>query len=50
MKILLCCKALALDNFYIKPIDNLSTMKWQHATADYNKILQKGTMVNVCGF
>ena len=28
--------------FYLKPIDNLSTMEWQHATADYAKILNKG--------
>ena len=28
--------------FYLKPIDNLSTMEWQHATADYTKILKKG--------
>ena len=28
--------------FYLKPIDNLSTMEWQHATADYAKILKKG--------
>lgn len=27
---------------YLKPIDNLSTMEWQHATADYSKILHKG--------
>lgn len=28
--------------FYLKPIDNLSTMEWQHATADYRKVLKKG--------
>ena len=28
--------------FYLKPIDNLSTMEWQHATADYAKILSRG--------
>jgi len=27
---------------YLKPIDNLSTMEWQHATADYRKVLCKG--------
>lgn len=27
---------------YLKPIENLSTMEWQHATADYAKILNKG--------
>lgn len=32
----------ALQKFYLKPIDNLSTMEWQHATADYTKVLQKG--------
>ena len=30
------------DNFYLKSIDNLSTFEWQHATADYNKVLDKG--------
>lgn len=34
--------AEALLNFYLKPIDNLSTMEWQHATADYKKVLEKG--------
>lgn len=34
--------AEALNNFYLKPIDNLSTMEWQHATADYKKVLEKG--------
>lgn len=28
--------------FYLKPIDNLSTFEWQHATADYSKIIRKG--------
>ena len=28
--------------FYLKNIDNLSTMEWQHATADYKKVLEKG--------
>ncbi len=32
----------AFKLFYLKPIDNLSTMEWQHATADYAKILNKG--------
>ena len=31
-----------MSNFYLKPIDNLSTMEWQHATADYTKVLDKG--------
>ena len=28
--------------FYLKPIDNLTVLEWQHATADYQKILSKG--------
>ena len=28
--------------FYLKSVDNLSTQEWQHATADYTKVLQKG--------
>ena len=32
----------AMNNFFLKPIDNLSTMEWQHATADYKKVLEKG--------
>lgn len=28
--------------FYLKPIDNLTVFEWQHATADYQKILDKG--------
>ena len=32
----------AMSNFFLKPIDNLSTMEWQHATADYKKVLEKG--------
>ena len=31
-----------IKNFYIKPVDNLSTFEWQHATADYKKVLEKG--------
>jgi formate C-acetyltransferase len=31
-----------MSNFYLKSIDNLSTMEWQHATADYQKVLDKG--------
>ena len=30
------------QDFYLKPVDNLSTFEWQHATADYKKVLQKG--------
>ena len=29
-------------DFYLKPIDNFSTFEWQHATADYKKVLDKG--------
>ena len=28
--------------FYCKSVDNLSTFEWQHATADYKKVLEKG--------
>ncbi len=28
--------------FYLKPVDHLSTFEWQHATADYQKVLAKG--------
>lgn len=28
--------------FYCKPIDNLVTQEWQHATADYRKVLKIG--------
>jgi len=31
-----------ISNFYLKSVDNLSTMEWQHATADYKKVLEKG--------
>ena len=34
--------AEVMSNFYLKSIDNLSTMEWQHATADYQMVLQKG--------
>ena len=30
------------NDFYLKAIDNLSTFEWQHATADYKKVLDKG--------
>jgi formate C-acetyltransferase len=32
----------AFRTLYLKPIDNLSTMEWQHATADFSKILNNG--------
>lgn len=31
-----------LQEFYGSPVDNLSTFEWQHATADYKKVLEKG--------
>ena len=34
----------ALEKYYLKPIDNLSTMEWQHATADYEGVLNGGIM------
>ncbi|MDY5231375.1 MAG: pyruvate formate lyase family protein [Eubacteriales bacterium] len=33
-----------MSQFYLKPVDNISTMEWQHATADYKKILDKGIL------
>ena len=32
----------ALDKHYLKKIDNISTMEWQHATGDYIRVLNKG--------
>ena len=32
----------ALNKYYLKPQENLSTMEWQHATADYKRVLEKG--------
>ena len=34
----------AFGEFFLKPVDNLSTMEWQHATADYANILKKGIL------
>ena len=34
--------AAVRDAFYLKPLDNLSTMEWQHATADYEQVLDNG--------
>ena len=34
----------ALEKYYLKPQENLSTMEWQHATADYKKVLEKGIL------
>ena len=33
---------LIKQDFFLKSIDNLSTFEWQHATADYQKVLDKG--------
>ncbi len=38
----------ALDKYYLKPIESLSTMEWQHATADYKRVLEKG-IVGIIG-
>ncbi len=32
----------ALEKYYLKPQENLSTMEWQHATADYKRVLEIG--------
>jgi len=34
--------AEVMEKFYLKAVDNLVTMEWQHATADYSKVLKKG--------
>lgn len=31
-----------MGHFYNKPLDNLSTFEWQHATANYNRIIRVG--------
>lgn len=31
-----------MNLFYLKSVDNLSTMEWQHATGDYTKVLNNG--------
>lgn len=31
-----------LREFFQKPLNNLSTFEWQHATADYNMLIRKG--------
>ena len=33
---------LLKEDFYLKPVENLSTCEWQHATADYQKVLDIG--------
>lgn len=37
-----------LNLFYLKPADNLSTMEWQHATADYKRVPDKGISEIIC--
>ena len=34
----------ALEKYYLKPQENLSTMEWQHATADYKRVLEAGML------
>ena len=36
--------AEAIEKYYLKPKENLSTMEWQHATADYKSVLEKGIL------
>ncbi len=31
-----------MRDFYCKAVDNISVQEWQHATADYKKVLEKG--------
>ncbi|MBQ4323905.1 MAG: hypothetical protein IJC19_08185 [Clostridia bacterium] len=31
-----------MREFYLKPVDGLSTLEWQHATADYRRVLEVG--------
>jgi hypothetical protein len=31
-----------LREFFQRPLNNLSTFEWQHATADYNMLIRKG--------
>ena len=33
---------IMMADFYCKPVQNLSTQEWQHATADYKKVLSVG--------
>lgn len=34
--------AEVMNAFYLKPLLNLSTMEWQHATADFNRVIRLG--------
>ena len=36
------CTGKLLGEFYLKPVGNFSTCEWQHATADYRRVLTKG--------
>lgn len=36
-----------LSQYYLKKIDNLSTMEWQHATGDYSRVLSRG-LFGIC--
>ncbi len=31
-----------MRSFYLKPVDNLVTMEWQHATADFKRVITRG--------
>lgn len=31
-----------MDGFYLKPLYNLTTMEWQHATADFDRVIRIG--------
>lgn len=37
------CRAL-MQTHYKNPVENLSTLEWQHATADYQTVLEKGLL------
>lgn len=37
-----------MRDFYCKAIDNISVQEWQHATADYKKVLEKGISGIIC--
>lgn len=37
-----------MRDFYCKAIDNISVQEWQHATADYKKVLEKGISGLIC--
>lgn len=33
-----------MNLFYLRPVDHLSTMEWQHATGDYTEVLEEGLL------